>query len=82
MRIRGRVNIAPKWGVMNAEVSIPDKCIFPMPDARHVRAAEAFFCYASEECKSCLAHKILSKAQEYGVAVKNPIIFCWVEKYL
>ena len=81
MRISNHINIEPAWGVVKAEVSVPDKCIFPMPDARHVRAAEAFFGYASEECKSCLAHKILSKAKEYGVSVKNPVIYIWAEKY-
>ena len=82
MRIIDFSNIEPIKMTVNANNSVPDKCIFPMPDAKYVRAAEAFFSYASEECKPCLAYKILLKAQEFGVVVKNPMIYMWAEKYL
>ena len=50
---------------------------FPMPDAAHVRAAEAYFRYAPENKKSELARNILAKAREYGVNVKSETILSW-----
>lgn len=54
---------------------------FPMPDAPHVRAAEAYFRYAPEEKKALLAHRILIKARKYGVHVRSEEILEWASKY-
>ena len=56
---------------------IPETHEFPMPDAAHVRAAEAYFRYAPENKKSELARNILAKAREYGVNVKSETILSW-----
>lgn len=48
-----------------------------MPDAAHVRAAEAYFRYASVDKKKELALRILQKAEEFGVAVHSPVILEW-----
>ncbi|MCM1028666.1 MAG: hypothetical protein NC342_07410 [Pseudoflavonifractor sp.] len=53
---------------------LPDRREYPMPDAAHVRAAEAYFRYCPEELKPTLAHAILAKAKEYGVDVESPIV--------
>lgn len=53
---------------------LPDRREYPMPDAAHVRAAEAYFRYCPEELKPKLARAILRFAQEYGVDVKSAIV--------
>ena len=45
-----------------------------MPDAAHVRAAEAYFRYCPEELKPKLARAILKFAREYGVDVESPTV--------
>jgi hypothetical protein len=52
-----------------------------MPDAPHVRAAEAYFRYAPENKKPLLAHRILLKAKRYGVKIESEIILDWSKKY-
>ena len=50
---------------------------FPMPDAPHVRAAEAYFRYAPEDKKEELARRILMKARKFGVNIQSPTILEW-----
>lgn len=59
---------------------LPDLREFPMPDAAHVRAAEAYFRYAPEDRKAELARNILKRAAEYGVNVKSEVIHQWAEE--
>ena len=65
----------------SSDFGLPETREFPMPDAAHVRAAEAYFRYAPEEKKSLLAHRILLKAEKFGVDVHSPVILGWAEKY-
>ena len=53
---------------------LPERREYPMPDAAHVRAAEAYFRYCPEELRPELARNILRFASEYGVDVESPII--------
>lgn len=53
---------------------LPERREYPMPDAAHVRAAEAYFRYCPEELKPRLARAILQRAQDYGVDVESPTI--------
>lgn len=64
----------------NAEFGIPEDRSYPMPDAAHVRAAEAYFRYAPDNEKPELARNILKKAQEYGVTVKSSVVLSWAEQ--
>lgn len=64
----------------NSEFGIPELREFPIPDAAHVRAAEAYFRYAPEEYKAQLARNILAKARLFGVNVKSQTILEWAEK--
>lgn len=64
----------------DSEYGLPDLREFPMPDATHVRAAEAYFRYAPEDRKAELARNILRKAQEFGVNVKSETIRSWAEQ--
>ena len=63
-----------------SEFGIPQLREFPIHDAAHVRAAEAYFRYAPEEYKAQLARNILAKAYLLGVNVKSPTILEWAEK--
>ena len=58
----------------STDFGIPETREFPMPDAPHVRAAEAYFRYAPEEKKALLARK-------YGVHVRSEEILEWASKY-
>lgn len=64
----------------DSDFGIPETREYPMPDAAHVRAAEAYFRYAPEEKKPELAHRILLKAREFGVNVKSETIHAWAQK--
>lgn len=56
---------------------LPERREYPMPDAAHVRAAEAYFRYCPEELKPELAHAILRFARLYGVDVKSPTVLSY-----
>ena len=58
----------------NSVFGLPERREYPMPDAAHVRAAEAYFRYCPEDLKPQLARAILQKAQEFGVDVQSPTI--------
>lgn len=53
---------------------LPERREYPMPDAAHVRAAEAYFRYCPDELKPKLAKAIMQKAKEFGVDIKSPTI--------
>lgn len=56
---------------------LPERREYPMPDAAHVRAAEAYFRYCPDELKPRLAKAILAKAKAYGVDIKSPTILSY-----
>lgn len=58
----------------DSDYGLPERREYPMPDAAHVRAAEAYFRYCPEELRPRLARAILAKAQEYGVDVQSPTV--------
>lgn len=76
-----KLNTEEKKKLRSSDFGIPEDREFPMPDATHVRAAEAYFRYASEEKKPMLAHRILQKAKKFGVNVESPVILDWSKKY-
>lgn len=59
---------------------LPERREFPMPDAAHVRAAEAYFRYCPEELKPKLARAILRFAKEYGVDVESPTVLSYASE--
>lgn len=59
---------------------LPERREYPMPDAAHVRAAEAYFRYCPEDLKPKLARAILRFAQKYGVDVESPTILSYAEE--
>lgn len=58
---------------------LPERREYPMPDAEHVRAAEAYFRNCPEDLKPRLARAILQKAQEFGVDVESPTILSYAQ---
>ncbi len=64
----------------NSEFGLPDQRAYPMPDAAHVRAAEAYFRYCPDEKKPELARNILKKAEEFGVNIKSETILDWAQQ--
>ena len=65
----------------DSDFGIPEIREVPMPDAVHLRAAEAYFRYAPEDRKPELAHRILLKARKYGVQVQSTTICEWAKKW-
>lgn len=59
---------------------LPERREYPMPDAAHVRAAEAYFRYCPEDLKPRLAKAILARAAEYGVDVESPTVLSYAKK--
>lgn len=76
-----KLSAAERKELKDSDFGIPESREFPMPDAIHVHAAEAYFRYAPEDKKALLAHRILMKAKEFGVDVESPTILEWAEKY-
>lgn len=59
---------------------LPERREYPMPDAAHVRAAEAYFRYCPEDLKPKLARAILARAQEFGVNIESPVILSYANE--
>lgn len=53
---------------------LPERREYPMPDAAHVRAAEAYFRYCPDDLKPRLARAILARAKQFGVDVESPTV--------
>ena len=62
-----------------SEFGIPQLREFPIHDAAHVRAAEAYFRYAPNRLRPT-NDSAYSKAHLLGVNVKSPAILEWAEK--
>lgn len=69
-----RLNTEEREELNDSVFGLPQRREYPMPDAAHVRAAEAYFRYCPEDLKPQLAKAILRKAAEFGVDVKSPTI--------
>lgn len=59
---------------------LPERREYPMPDAAHVRAAEAYFRYCPENLRHKLATAILARAKQYGVDIQSPEILSYAAK--
>ena len=78
--VSDRLSTEERKELDNSEFGLPKLREFPLPDAAHVRAAEAYFRYASDSNKPELARNILKKAKEFGVQIQSPTILSWSEK--
>ena len=75
-----KLDAAERYDLPDSEFGLPRRREFPMPDAAHVRAAEAYFRYCPDADKGELARNILRKAAEFGVDVKSPTILSWANE--
>ncbi len=75
-----RISYKEREELPDSVYGLPERREYPMPDAAHVRAAEAYFRYCPEELKPRLARAILSRAKAYGVDVESPTVLSYTEK--
>ena len=75
-----RLTVEERRELPASAFGIPETREFPLVDAAHIRAAEAYFRYASDDQKPELARNILEKAAEYGVRVESPVVLSWAGK--
>lgn len=67
-----RLSYEEKKELPDSVFGLPERREYPMPDAAHVRAAEAYFRYCPDNLKPRLARAILARAAEFGVDVESP----------
>lgn len=75
-----RLDTEERRDLSDSVYGLPERREYPMPDAAHVRAAEAYFRYCPEDLKPQLARAILKFAREYGVNVQSPTILQYAEE--
>ncbi len=75
-----RISYSDRKDLPNSVFGLPERREYPMPDAAHVRAAEAYFRYCPEDLKPKLARAILQRAQEFGVDIESPTVLSYAEK--
>lgn len=75
-----RITYQEKKELPDSVFGLPDRREYPMPDAAHVRAAEAYFRYCPEDLKPELARAILARALEFGVTITSPHVLSYAEK--
>ncbi len=79
-KLNDKLSSAQRAALSSSVFGIPELREFPMPDAAHVRAAEAYFRYAADEYKPQLAKNILARARKFGVDVQSPVILEYAQK--
>ena len=75
-----RLDSREKASLPDSVFGLPERREYPMPDAAHVRAAEAYFRYCPEELKPRLARAILERARQYGVEVESPVVLDYARR--
>ncbi|MCM1490357.1 MAG: hypothetical protein NC095_05985 [Muribaculum sp.] len=75
-----RLDAEERRGLPDSLYGLPERREYPMPDAAHVRAAEAYFRYCPEELKPKLAKAILRFAKQYGVDVESSTVLSYANQ--
>lgn len=75
-----RITYENRKNLPDSVFGLPELREYPMPDAAHVRAAEAYFRYCPESLKPKLARAILERAKEYGVDVESHTIINYAKE--
>lgn len=73
-----RLNAEERRELPDSVYGLPERREYPMPDAAHVRAAEAYFRYCPDELKPELAKAIVRFARQYGVDVKSSAVLGYI----
>ena len=79
-RASDRLDTEGRKELKASDFGLPERREFPMPDAPHVRAAEAYFRYAPAADKPLLARRILLKAKKFGVNIQSPTVLKYAQK--
>jgi hypothetical protein len=74
---KDRLDAEERRELPDSVFGLPERREYPMPDAAHVRAAEAYFRYCPPELREKLARAILQKAQAFGVTIRSPMILAY-----
>lgn len=69
-----KLDTAERRELPDSVFGLPDRREYPMPDAAHVRAAEAYFRYCPDYLKHELARNIVEKARQFGVDIESSTI--------
>lgn len=69
-----KLSYAEKKRLPDSAFGLPERREYPLIDAAHVRAAEAYFRYCPDELKPRLARAILAAAHRFGVDIHSPAI--------
>lgn len=75
-----RLTYEEKKELPDSAFGLPERREYPMPDAAHVRAAEAYFRYCPEDLKPQLAKAILQRAKEFGVDIQSPAVLAYAAR--
>lgn len=75
-----RLSYEEKKELPDSVFGLPERREYPIPDAAHVRAAEAYFRYCPEDLKPRLARAILKRAQLFGVDVESQSVLSYADK--
>lgn len=75
-----RISYKEKEELPDSVFGLPERREYPMPDAAHVRAAEAYFRYCPEELKPKLAKAILKRAKQFGVDIESPAVLSYASE--
>lgn len=75
-----RISYKEKEELPDSVFGLPERREYPMPDAVHVRAAEAYFRYCPEELKPKLAKAILKRAKQFGVDIESPTVLSYASE--
>lgn len=75
-----RLSYEEKKELPDSVFGLPERREYPMPDAEHVRAAEAYFRDCPEDLKPKLARAILERARQFGVNVQSPTILSYAQQ--
>ena len=75
-----RLSYEEKKELPDSVFGLPARREYPMPDAAHVRAAEAYFRYCPEDLKPKLARAIVARAREFGVDIESPTVLSYAQQ--
>ena len=75
-----RLSYEEKKELPDSVFGLPERREYPMPDAAHVRAAEAYFRDCPEDLKPKLARAIPARTKEFGVDVESPTVLSYAQQ--
>ena len=65
-----RLDTEERKELNDSDFGLPEERKYPMPDATHVRAAESYFRYATDQQKPELAQKFLAQPPSHRLVIK------------